>query len=366
MKIKKMAKMKSNPYKSATLFAAGLLLTATLSAQPVTKEYHKQYTAGPNTTLNLSNKYGDVKIETSDQNQVTIDVKITVELPNRDKAEKLLSYINVDFSENENTISAKTDIDQNFKFTGWGTSSRRFSIDYNVKMPKRINLALSNRYGDSDLEEVDGQVDLDIKYGNLTATALTRGNEKPLNHLSLAYGKGSIESAEWLDVVVRYSGSLEIERSQALLIDSRYSKLQLGETSSVVGESRYDNIRIDQINNLVLDAGYSDVNIETLNKKLKFDGGYGALTVGEVPAGFESLETNTKYIGVRLGIDSDASYNLDAKLSYGDLRFNEDNFQNQKRIVQNNSSETTGIVGTESNTTSMVKIVSSYGTVKLN
>ena len=90
------------------------------------------------------------------------------------------------------------------------------------------------------------------------------------------------------------------------------------------------------------------------------------MTVDEVPAGFESLETNTKYLGIRLGIDSDASYNLDARLSYGDLKFDENNFQNQKRIIQNNSNETSGIVGKESKTSSLVKIVSSYGTVKLN
>jgi len=358
--------METRHYKSAALLASALFLTAVLSAQPVTKEYHKQYSAGPNTALDLNNKYGDITVETSDQNEITIDVKVSVELPNRERAEKLLSYIDVNFSEGNNTISAKTVIDDRFNFTGWGSGSRKFSIDYKVKMPKKANLALSNRYGNTELQELNGQVDLDIKYGNLTATSLTRGNEKPLSELSLAYGKASIESAGWLNIEVRYSGGLDIERSQALLLDTRYSKLQLGETSSLVGESKYDNIRISSINNLVLDAGYSDVNIETLNKKLKFDGGYGALTVDEVPAGFETLETNTKYLGVRLGIDTDASYHLDAKLSYGDLKFNENNFQNQKRIVQNNSSETSGIVGKESNTTSMVKIVSSYGTVKLN
>jgi hypothetical protein len=276
MKIKKLRTMKSRHYKSAALLTSALLLAAVISAQPVTKEYHKQYSAGPNTTLDLNNKYGDITVETSDRNDITIDVKVSVELPNRERAEKLLSYIDVNFSDGNNTISAKTVIDDKFNFTGWGSGSRKFSIDYNVKMPRKANLALLNRYGNTELGELNGQVSLDIKYGNLTATSLTRGNEKPLSELNLSYGKASIESAGWLNIQVRYSGGLEIERSQALLLDSRYSKLQLGETSSLVGESKYDNIRISNINNLVLDAGYSDVNVETLNKKLKFDGGYGA------------------------------------------------------------------------------------------
>ncbi len=132
------------------------------------------------------------------------------------------------FRKDENLISAKTVIDEKFNFTGWGGDSRRFSIDYNVKMPTGINFTLSNRYGNTDLDEIAGLVNLDIKYGNLTADTLTRGNEKPLNHLSLAYGKASISSAGWLDIIVRYSGDLEIEKSQALLLDSKYSKMQLG------------------------------------------------------------------------------------------------------------------------------------------
>src|SRR5512140_1206853 len=99
MKIKQLLKMEKVPYKSGLLLFSALILTAALSAQPVTREYHKQYTPGPNTTLDITNKYGDVIVETSDQNQVTIDVKVTVELPNREKAEKLLSYIDVQFQE---------------------------------------------------------------------------------------------------------------------------------------------------------------------------------------------------------------------------------------------------------------------------
>jgi hypothetical protein len=358
--------MKKQIYKSGLLLTLSVfLLTAISAAQEVTKEFNKEYTAGPNTTLDISNKYGDVVVETSDQNQVIINVKVTVEVPGRERAEKLLSYIDVQFSQDGDLIKAKTVIDDKFNFTGWGGGSKRFSIDYNVKMPERINFTLSNRYGNTDLEKITGLVKLDIKYGNLTADNLARGNDKPLNYLSLAYGKAEIESAGWLDVSVRYSGDFQIDKSQALLLDSKYSKIKIEEISSVVGGTKYDNIQIEKINNLVLDAGYSDINIGELTKKLKFDGGYGNLSVETIPKGFESIETDSRYIGVKLGIASDASYQLDARLSYGDLKFDEDNFQHQRRIVESNSSETSGIVGKESSPSSTVKITSSYGTVRL-
>jgi hypothetical protein len=359
-------KMKKSVYKPGILlFIALVTLPLSLMAQETTKELHKEYQAGPNTTLDIDNKYGDVVVQSWEKDQIIIDVKIIVELPNKEKAEKLINYINVEFSEGDDIISAKTIIDNDFNFTGWGGDSKRFSIDYNIKMPAGTALTLANKYGNTDINELHGLVNLDIKYGNLTAGKLTRGNVKPLSSLNLAYGKGTIDEAGWLDLTIRYTGNFEISKSQALLLDSKYSKLMLGETSSIVGESKYDNIRITKINNLVLENGYCDVNVGELVKKLTYNGSYGSFSVESIPAGFETLSTDTKYLGVKLGISEAASYKIDAKITYGGLKYNEEKFTNQRRIVENNSTEISGIIGDEQSPESKVSIRSSYGTVKL-
>lgn len=365
MKTKTIQIMKKSNYKSGTLFLALLLVSFTLSAQEVTKEFHKEYTAGANTTLEISNRYGDVVVESWDKDQIVIDVKVTVELPNRERAQKLLGYIDVQFSEGENLISAKTIIDDKFNFTGWGFDSKKFSIDYNIKMPVETPLTLANKYGNTDINELKGLVNLNIKYGNLTAGKLTRGNVKPLNSVNIAYGKGSIDEAGWLDITLRYVGSFDITKSQAILLDSKYSKLALSKTSSMVGESKYDNIRIESINNMVLDNGYTEVNIGTLTKKLTYKGSYGSFSIDRIPSGFESLDVETHYMGVKLGIDESASYKLDAKVSYGSLRYNEDNFNNQRRNIENNSKEVSGVVGKTESPSASVNVIASYGSVRL-
>jgi len=364
MKIKTKQKMKKPNYKTGLLlFVSIFIVSITLSAEEVTKEFHKEFTAGAR-TLEISNKYGDVVIQSWDKDQVVIDVLVTVELPNREKAERLISYIDVQFSEGTNTMSAKTVINDKFNFTGWG-DSRKFSIDYTVKMPVGTDLTLVNKYGNTDIDELHGLMSLDIKYGNLNAGKLTRGNVKPLSRLNLAYGKGSIDEAGWFDLTIRYTGSMEIGKSQALLIDSKYSKLIIGETSSIVGESKYDNLRIESINNLVLDNGYTETNIGTLTKKLNYNGSYGSFSVDRIPAGFESIEVETHYMGVRLGIEENVSYKLDARVSYGGLKYNEDSFKTVRRIIENNSHEVSGIVGNEESSSSRVNITASYGSVKL-
>lgn len=365
MKTKIKQKMKKLHYKSGMfIFLSLFLVSLSLSAQEISKEFHKEFTAGTK-TLEISNRYGDVLIESWDKDQIVIDVKVTVEMSNKEKAQKFLDLIDVQFSEGPNLITAKTIIDDKFNFTGWG-DNRRFSIDYTVKMPVGTDLTLANKYGNTDIDELHGLINLDIKYGNITAGKLTRGNVKPLNNLSIAYGKGTIEEVGWLNLTERYVGSMEIEKSQAILLDSKYSKLALGQTSSMVGESKYDNIRIDNITNLDLENGYTEVNIGELTKKLIYNGSYGSFSIESIPDGFESINLETRYMGVRLGIDESASYKLDARVSYGGLKYNEENFKNQKRIIENNSHEVSGTVGDNENTSSKVYIVSSYGTVKLN
>ena len=185
-------KMKKSVYKAGMLlFISLFLVSVAVSAQELTKEFHKEYTAGAK-TLQISNRYGDVVIQSWDKDQIVIDVKITVEMSNKEKAQKFLDYIDVQFSEGTNAITAKTVIDDKFNFTGWG-DSRKFSIDYTIKMPVGTDLTLANRYGNTDIDELHGLLDLEIKYGNLTAGKLTRGNVKPLSKLNIAYGKGKID-----------------------------------------------------------------------------------------------------------------------------------------------------------------------------
>jgi hypothetical protein len=357
--------MKEANYKPGVfLFISLFLISLTISAEEVTKEFHKEYTAGTK-SLDISNKYGDVVIESWNKDQIIIDVKITVEMSNRDKAQNYLDKIDVQFSEGNTVISAKTILEDNFNFSGWG-DSKRFRIDYNIKMPVGTDLTLSNKYGNTDIDELHGLMNLEIKYGNLTAGKLTRGNIKPLNKLVISYGKGTIDETGWLDLTERYVGSMDIGKSQAILLDSKYSKISLGETSSVVGESKYDNIRIENIKNLVLENGYTEVNIGELTKKLTYNGSYGSFTINSIPAGFEAIDVETHYMGVKLGIEESANYKLEAKVSYGGLKYNEENFKNQKRIVENNSSEISGTVGNEDNPSAKVNVLSSYGTVRLN
>ena len=358
--------MKKLFYKSSILLLQAIfLLPFSLSAEEVSKEIHKEFNAASGTNLGINNKYGDITVESWANNQIVIDIKVTVALPDKSKAEKLLSYINVQFAEAENSVNATTVIDNNFSYTGWGGDSRKFSIDYTIKMPVEANLLLDNKYGDTNIGELQGLVNLNIKYGNLDIMKLTRGNVKPLNIVNISYGKASVEDVNWLDITSRYCNMFEIQNSKALLIDTRYSKFEITNVSSIVIDAKYDNINIENINNIVAIGGYTTFYISQLTKKLNIEVKYGKLAVDKIPSGFEAIDVKADYCSVDLGIDKSASYRLNANARYGDVKIDENNFKIEQRIFENTSKELIGLSGTNAATQSKVNVEASYGSVTL-
>ena len=151
--------MKALKFKTAFLFGIFLCIT-TLPAsalQEVSKEYHEEYDANAQTMLILNNKYGNIDIKDWGRQQVKIDVLVTVNHSNQEKAQRLLDYIDVSFSIHGNEIKINTEIDDKFsRSSQWG-SGNDFEINYTVQMPKQVNLDLYNKYGNVFISELSGK-----------------------------------------------------------------------------------------------------------------------------------------------------------------------------------------------------------------
>ncbi|MFZ2286573.1 MAG: hypothetical protein WAV93_06270 [Bacteroidales bacterium] len=358
---------KSLSNRRVALFAALLCaVTLTASAEEVKKDFQREMVPTDNSTLKVINKFGAVVTETWDQNRIVVNVTVKVEHPSADRARKLLDMITVKFTEEGGNLTAETVFSSDFSSISWKGSNHSFSINYNIKMPARVNLDISNRYGNTVVDEVSGLTHLEVKYGDLTVGKLSRGNVKPINSLAVAYGKATVDELGWAEINARYCGMFSVRRATALLVDSRYSKISVEEVSSLVADSKYDGYIVTNANNIVLMGGYTDLNFKKVNRKLEVETKYGNLAVERVPAGFEKITVKAGYCAVRLGIDPAACYMLEATTSYGSLKVDDTSFSPDKRIVGNTSSEMAGKVGKCSNPTSMVKVTASYGSVRLN
>jgi len=132
--------------------------------------------------VRLSNKYGKIDIQTWDKPMVDVSVVITVVAKSQEKADATFDRIAINFSGDGNNYSAETDI--NSKSGAWwawwnGNSSDEFSIDYTVRMPTGCRLSVNNKYGDVFLDELNNDLNLEIKYGNFDIGCLLYTSPSP-------------------------------------------------------------------------------------------------------------------------------------------------------------------------------------------
>jgi len=359
--------MKALKSKLTLLLSIQLLVifTATSAVQEYSKNLHKDYPADQNTLLVIQNKFGNININNWDKNEVSIDVIIKVDYKNEEKAKELLNYLNVEFSQEGNTIKAITTIDEKFNkgSISWSNDRKEFSINYEINMPKNIQIELINKYGSVFINEITGHSMIAVKYGNLKINKILRDNTKPLAEIDLGYSDAKIDECGWLKVNMKYS-KLEVEKSKALIVVSKYSKLYATKSSSIVCESKYDVYKIGSLSNFVTTAAYTDFKFDEITKKIEVENRYGGFSVGYIPKDFEMIDINNEYGSVKLGIDANASYQVIGNAKYGDIYY--PSTGRLSRIKESNELSIEGIVGSDLNTKTKVNIITKYGSINLN
>ena len=347
--------MKRN-YKSVAVLLFICILTTGIQVFGVekTKEYHESWPAQNVQTLEIRNKFGNVNVTSKGGSEVTIDVVVTVESPNEQSAEELLELINVSFEKTGNKVLAETHISNEFK------SSQKFSIDYEVNIPTDKNLDITNKYGNTFVNELNASGTFDIQYGNFNANQLNAPSSGSME-LNLAYGKGGVETASDMVVTIQYS-SINIGQLDDLKLNSKYSVINLNQGNSVVTDSKYDTFNFGRINSVSANTKYTRIQIDEISEMLKIDAGYGGIRVGKVADNFESVSIDNSYGQINLGLGQN-SYSLDATCNYCGISFPENDFEGDRMSEDNSRTVRGKVAGGKGGT---VNIQSRYGQIKLD
>lgn len=338
----------------AALFVVSILTAGTsVFAEELTKEFKQEWSVDGVSTLEISNRYGEVRVNNEGGSMITVDVLVTVEGSNEKRLNELLDKIEVEFRKNGSTAKAETKIEGNLK------GQNKLSIDYVINIPSDKNLNIENKYGNTVVGELTGNGNFVSKYGNFTAYDLATPEDGTLK-LSLAYGNASIGSASYLNADVSYS-PITIEEVKKLKVESKYSSINVEEADDIQAISKYDKYNCEEVGSFTADTKYTQIRIEELSKSLKIGAGYGGVRVSQIAKDFEFISITNSYGQISLGLD-DADYSIDASCDYCGISYPEDEFSGD-RIKENNSRTVKGKIGTGEGGKVMIK--SRYGEIKL-
>lgn len=327
-----------------------LVVSFSVSAQDAMKEYSESYDVSKGVTLNTDTKYSDVELITWDQSVVDILAVVEVDASSKSRAEEALEKVDIQIGKSGNNISVVTEMEN-----GWSRNVRT-TIKITIKAPAWVNLDLENSYGDLFIQEATGLVQVDLKYGNLKAGMLARGNTKPYNEIDLAYSDGVIDEAGWLNLDIAYS-DMEINLSKMLFVESKYSKLLGEKAGGIETEGMYDKYYIDEVDSFVAELKYSGLRFERLNKNLELHSGYTGAKIGTLSNGFEKVEAELSYGNLSVGLEQGASFKFEGEAKYGNISVANDS--KLSKTKENNYVKVWGNVG--SSPKASIHVITKYG-----
>lgn len=335
------------------LLAAIVMLAGTTRAEEVKKEYHKSWAVNDVASLDIDNKFGEIRIDNNGGNEMTIDVVVTVDERSENRANDILDKIDVTFDKTGKKVTAITSIESNIKCRG------SFSINYVVNIPSDRNLFIRNKYGNTIVAKLTGEGFFENKYGNFTASELKTPEDGDLS-LELAYGNASIGIATDIEIEVRFS-PIDIEEVHYLDLESKYSTISVDKCDEMDVESKYDKLKIGDVNSLDAVFKYSNIKIDKLYKNLDIESGYGGIRVDEIAQGFNSIDITNSYGRIALGLSS-VNYSIDATCDYCDIDYPEEQFHG-RRSKDSHTKEVVGKIGDGNGGNVIVE--SRYGDIKL-
>lgn len=358
--------------------------------QDFEKTFSESFAVDGSGSVHLENRYGEIKVETWDRDEVKVDVRVKVSARDKEAANRIFDRIEVNFSGSNNHASVSTIIGDNNKKSKsiltkildgdfWnntgGNSSNDFRIYYRVQMPRSADLETEAKYCDVELPDLSGDTDLKVGYGDLVSGDLDGRNEISISYGSarigtlgqestfrIRYSEGSIQGAQDLRYDGRYSET-RIGPTKHLNIDAGYEEIDVESAQELRMDGSYNELSIERVGRLFIDGNYNDFTIERIDKELEVDAAYGDLRIDGLSANFDRVYVRTRYIDVDIDVDSDAGFDMELRTRYGGVSY-PNNAKNTHSQKDGNSRYVKGTVpGTGKGT---INISTNYGDINID
>lgn len=303
------------------------------------KNYSKSYNVNAKDKLEIDNLYGKISVNTWTRNEIKVDVQVRVAAKDEADAKKLLDKVSINNSKVGSKVSFKTNI---AKDNVWALLSgsnkniyRRIEINYNIFMPTRNALDISNQWGIIELPDFEGKVVINCSYTNLIAQSLSNTAEIHINN-----------------------GNAKIAKLKMSDLNISYGNLNLGSADNLTAVVNFSSAKIGKINSSgVINMLYgTGLQIDDLDKNMK------------------NLSVNSSFSNVKLGLSDTKNANFTVTVHNGSFSYNNPAIN----IAAKNPTDSTansgewqpsqnykGQVG-KGSTTKVININSSYGSVKFD
>ncbi len=312
----------------------------------------------PTDLLSISNKYGNVSFTNHDKNEVSIQVTILAWARSEKEAQKILDRITIDQSNDSENITFETQIEESKG--GYSSSNKEgFEINYEVKIPKSLNIDVENKFGSVTIGDLNGKLNLDLKHGNFNGHNLTGQRHT----LSVSFGNLSVNEIGSADVEVAH-GTLSINKSSTdLKVESKHSNVRIDEANVLQIETKHGNMRVGTVSKITGENAFGQIEIRKVIKSAILQLKHGNCQLEQIVKGFEKIEVTNAHGAIELRFDADAKFQFEANTDYGSIKNSMPNTSIQTKEDENNKQVLQGKTNGGGN--AIVRVTNQHGSIRL-
>ncbi len=270
--------------------------------------------------VKVTNSKGDININTWDRETVKLVAYVSVDGNKEEDVQTALNNLDVSMIQRGRKVEIKnssggedecgcttTTIIRNGKVkfgNGETAKIKKIDVDYEISIPKDMNLDLKVSYGDMEVASFNGELKASAMQGDIST-----GNVTGKIDISQKYGDltmGDYEEGE----IYLFHGDADLGKSKELELDAKYSKARIDEVGELELELFQSNLEVyEGVNELEGIVKYGDIEIEGDAKNIELESFHGKLIAENI----KSLEINGSYSTVKAvkiaDVDLERSFN---------------------------------------------------------
>ena len=302
------------------LILPNFLLAEEEKGEEVERRIDKTYSVSHSDILEIKNKYGNVHVYTWDKKHAEVSITISSRASNREKAQARMDQVSIRERSFGQKIQLETRFDGN-NLLRYGANSG-VKVHYIVYIPAINPLEIENKFGNIILEDRQGNVDINLSYGDFTAHQLNGEG----NNLHLQLGKTNIQYIHAGDIDFSFGG-LRIDEAGIIYLKSNASEVNINRVGSIEIHANLGEINVNEAGQVAGNYTSSKFTIGKLNQSLDMDVKYATkFEVREIGAEVETIDIDGNFSSFDLYLGKNANVNIDAKMENGDLIVSDDSW----------------------------------------
>ncbi|HSH20079.1 MAG TPA: hypothetical protein VLA03_06485 [Draconibacterium sp.] len=323
-----------------------------------TKQITKRFKVTPESRIEITNKYGRIKVNTWEKDSIIFDIKIKVEEKKLSKLEKAMEEVDFDFIKSQHFIIARTKVGENrsgiekeianFKESVF-QSDGKIEIDYVVWMPKTNQLKVENKFGDIYIDDYLGDIEINLSNGNLKSHDF-----QGKTTLKLSFADATINHLKTGRLDCSYS-EIYIKKAGDLQVASKSSEFEIIEINSLNTDSRRDKFRIQMIDILDARGNFTNYRINEFKDKLNLITEYGDLDIEKIAIDFNSIYIESKSTDMNLYFNEKSVFDFDITHTKSQTNFSRKMVVKKEEVLDEKEKkiQLTGNFGSSAKTTKL-------------